>query len=136
MDEPTPGPELIKQNAAAVARIASTLLGKELGYDEAGVRWLDEYIQNQHLQGDPELRDKLADRLGSFLGECIIRTYGGRWEQENGNWCVRLGPGNAAFPFVKVAKQLAHGREGGDSVLAFFTAIPAVFKRNGPSPCP
>jgi hypothetical protein len=45
---------------------------------------------------------------------------------------VRFDEKNWAFPFAKVAKQIENGRE--DSVLAFFDAIPLVFKRMPPAP--
>ena len=126
--EPPASPlEQIRANAALVIRIASDQLGVTIGCDEAGVRWLDGYIQRQHEQGDPSTRDGLTSTLGSFLGECIIQGFGGAWAQDNGSWCVRFDDRNAAFPFAKVAKQLENGRE--DSVLAFYSLIPVLSKR-------
>lgn len=121
-------PEMILADAELVAGIAADELKAEMGYDEAGVRWLDGFIERQHATGDPAIREKLTSTLGSYLGTCIIETYGGEWVEDEGSWCVRFSAGNAAFPFNKTAKHLENGREGGDSVLAFFTAIPTLFK--------
>lgn len=117
----------IRANAELVVSVAARELGESVGYDEAGVRWLDGYIQRQHEQGDPTIRDGLVSTLGSFLGECIVRSFGGAWAEIDGSWCVRFDDGNAAFPFGKVDKHLEHGAE--DSVLSFFTVIPVVFRR-------
>ena len=121
-------PDEIIKNAVLVASMATKESGGPIGYDEAGVRWLDGFIQGQHEQGDPGLRDGLISPLGSYLGQCIVKTFGGRWHWDGENWGVAFSDGNAAMPFNKVAKQLAYGHEGGDSVMTFFTAIPAVFQ--------
>jgi len=118
--------EKIRANAALVVRIAGEKLGVPIDYDEAGVRWLDGYIQEQHESGDPSARGGLVSTLGSHLGECIIRTHGGEWAEVGGNWCVRFDDGASANPFAKVAKQLDHGSE--DSVLGFFTVLPMLFR--------
>ena len=63
---------------------------------------------------------------GSFLGECIVRVYGGHWTERKEGWCVQFDVRNAVFPCAKIAKQLENGKE--DSVLAMLSAIPFVFK--------
>lgn len=117
----------IRANAELVVSVARDQLGEEIGYDKAGVRWLDGYIQGQHEQGNPANRDGLVSTLGSYLGECIIRCFGGAWAEADGSWCVRFDDRNAAYPFGKVSKQLEHG--AGDSVLRFFTTIPLLFRK-------
>jgi hypothetical protein len=116
----------IRRNAELVVSVANKQLGEVVSYDEAGVRWLDGYIQRQHKNGDPANRDALVSTLGSFLGECIIHTFGGRWAENDECWFVQFEGGNAAYPFVKVSKHLEHGEE--DSVLSFFNMIPVVFQ--------
>jgi hypothetical protein len=59
-------------------------LDMEVGFDEAGVTWLDGYIQHQHEQGNPANREGLVSTLGSYLGECIIQSYEGAWAQVDG----------------------------------------------------
>ena len=127
MSDDLPMVDRIRANAELVVSVARDQLGEEVGYDEAGVRWLDEYIQLQHEQGNPANRDGLVSTLGSYLGECIIRSFGGAWAEVDGAWCVRFDDHNAAYPFAKVSKQLEHG--AGDSLLSFFIIIPVVFRR-------
>ncbi len=126
MADDLPMLERIRANAELVVSMASERLGLQVGYDERGVQWLDEFIQRQHEQGNPAIREGLADTLGSYLGECIIHSFGGEWADVDGSWCVRFDDRNAAYPLAKVAKQLANGAE--DSVASFFSAIPLLFR--------
>jgi hypothetical protein len=121
----SPSLEAIRRNAELVVSVAAQQLGETIGFDEAGVRWLDGYIQTQHEQGDPGARAGLINTLGSYLGECIIHVFGGGWSQTGGAWCVCFDERNSVFPFAKVAKHLENGVE--DSVLGLFTAIPLLF---------
>ncbi len=118
--------EQIRTNAALIIAVAADKLGVHLAYDEAGVRWLDGFIQRQHEAGNADNRDKLTSTLGSYLGECIIHCFGGAWVQLDGLWAIGFDDQNAVFPFAKVSKQLTNGQD--DSVLSFFTAIPLLFK--------
>jgi hypothetical protein len=114
----------IRANAEFVISLAQKHLGQKIGYDQSGVEWLDTYIQELH-KDNYQTSGKLIDCLGSYLGECIVHTFGGQWSDVAGAWGVRVDNQNVAFPFSKVAKQLENGAE--DSVLSFFTAIPRVF---------
>ncbi|PWF45993.1 hypothetical protein [Massilia glaciei] len=118
--------EKIFANAALVRSVAAEQLGVVVGYDARGVQWLDRYIDGQHAQATPEVKEKLVHTLGSFLGECIRQTYGGQWvvEPESPYWFIRFSDDNAAYPFSKVSKQLRHGAD--ESVLGFFVAIGAM----------
>jgi hypothetical protein len=129
MSDNVPMEDRIRANAERVVSVARKKLGTDVGYDAAGVEWLDGYIQRQHEQGNPDNRAGLVSTLGSYLGECIIRSFGGEWAEVDGSWCVQFDDRNAAYPFAKVGKQLEHGAE--DSVLSFFTAIPVLFKGGG-----
>lgn len=121
--------EKLRDNAALVVSIAREQLDEEVGYDESGVEWLDGYIQRQHEQGDPKNRRGLVSTLGSYLGECIVHSFGGEWANADGTWCIRFDDRNAAYPFAKVAKHLEDGE--GESVLSFFTLIPKLFPGRG-----
>lgn len=125
MESTTPITDLITKNAELVRSTASQKLGVAANYDIEGVRWLDGFINGQHLGASDEVKERLVQTLGSFLGECIRKTYGGEWVDESGSWEIRFSQGNAAYPFTKVRKQLQNGPE--DSVLGMFTAIPALF---------
>jgi hypothetical protein len=99
--------------------------GINFGYDLESVKWLDGYINR--MRTDPSIqasRSGLVQTLGSYLGEAIIRTYGGEWQHPAGYPEVRFDEKNAAFPFVKVEKQLLNGPE--DSIASFFSMLPII----------
>jgi len=115
----------IRSNAELVRSIAREKLDVEVDYDEAGVRWLDQYINGQREAATQELKDRLPSTLGSYLGECIRLTYGGQWVQDpEFGWAVKINEKLSVFPFSKVRKQLAS--PDGESVLGFFKTIPAL----------
>ncbi|WP_092127025.1 hypothetical protein [Polaromonas sp. YR568] len=112
-------------NAEQVRRIACGQLGWVVEYDDAGVRWLNKYINTLRGIASEESKEKLTDSLGAFLGECICRTFNGQWvEYPKGEWMVRVDPGVSVYPFRKARKQLA-GEET-NSVADLFDAIPAM----------
>jgi hypothetical protein len=116
----------IQANAAIVVRIAGEQLGENIGYNEAGVRWLDGYIQRQHEGGDPSNHAGLINPLGSYLGECVIQSFGGEWAEVEGAWSVRFDDRNAVYPFAKVAKQRNYPQAADD-----LGAVPRVAKPSG-----
>lgn len=112
----------ILANAELVRKVAHEQLGTPVQYDEAGVRWLDGYIDVLRGSASEETKAKLPSTLGSFLGECIRQTHNGRWVQDpEHGWMVKINESVSVYPFNKVGKQLAN--EDGDSVLGLFTAI-------------
>jgi hypothetical protein len=120
----------IRSNAELVRSVAREQLGVVVDYDEAGVRWLDGYIDRQREAAEPELKARLASTLGSYLGECIRQTYGGEWLQDpEAGWTVKISEKLSVYPFNKVQKQLAEG--DGESVLGFFTTIAALLAAPG-----
>ncbi len=118
--------ERIQANAELVIAVARDHFGEEIGYDESGVAWLARYAQERHEQGEAGENDALISTLGSYLGECIIHTYGGEWRRRDGMIGVHFDDASAAFPFSKIAKHLANGEE--DSVLPYFKDIPVLFR--------
>jgi hypothetical protein len=120
--------EDIRANAELVAEQARSVSGIDFGYTSESVKWLEGYIERLRSSGvfaDVENRKKLTSVFGSFLGECIVRCYGGVWAEREGVWCVAFDDNNSAFPFAKVAKQIDNGLE--DGIANFFDIIPIVF---------
>lgn len=117
---------LIRENADLFVGTMREELGVELGLDAESVRWLDGYIERNRGALEPAAREKFVSVLGSFLGEAIIAEYGGEWVEQDGGWAVHVTDNVTAFPFAKVAKHLESG--AGDSVHAFFAAIPALIE--------
>jgi hypothetical protein len=124
--EPADPVKAIRANAQLVVDTMKADAGVELRFDAESVKWLDGYIERNRNQLDAATKSKLGDVFGSYLGEALVRTYGGQWEQYQDTWCVSFGKDNKAFPFAKVAKQFKNGSE--DSIYSFFCAVPAVFK--------
>lgn len=120
----------IRANAEMVVKQLRALSGTDFGYTKESVDWLEGYIERLRNSGEFEsvdMKDKPTSVLGSFLGECIVRCYGGTWKQhESGMWCVAFNDDNMAFPFAKVAKQIENGLE--DGIASFFNVMPTIFK--------
>ncbi|MCW0456905.1 MULTISPECIES: hypothetical protein [Xanthomonas] len=112
-------------NAELVRTVARDQLGVSVEYDEAGVQWLDRYIDGQRVGAADATKEKLPNTLGSYLGECIRQSFGGTWVQDlELGWGIRVNERITAFPFSKVRKQLADS--DGESVLGFYKAIAAM----------
>lgn len=124
----------IKMNAALVIKQLGPLSGLEFGYTAESVAWVDQFIEQQRCRFDLDENTiiGLVDTLGSFLGECIIRCFGGTWRNLNEEWCICFAEEKMVFPFSKVQKQFANGQN--DSIKSFFELIPVLFKQNLPTP--
>ena len=121
--------EQIRANAEMVVQELRPLSGIDFGYTQESVEWLQGYIERMRNSGEfdsVDFKNKLISVFGSFLGECIVRCYGGMWKQHESGWCVAFNDDNMAFPFAKVAKQMDYGLE--DGIASFFRAIPTIFK--------
>jgi hypothetical protein len=114
----------ISHNAATFIEVARAKCGVNLAYNEQSVAWVDGYIERNRRHLDERTLDALIDFIGPFLGECIRRRYGGRWEQVDGRWAIRLDDKNVVFPVAEVEKQLRHG--SGASILSLYTALPIL----------
>lgn len=111
----------IQSNIANCKQLARDYSRREIGFDAAGVQWLDDLLQELHEKQSVH-GERLIPTFGAFLGECIIRNFGGEWAIYDGSICVRF-DGDAVFPLNKVRKQLLHGREGGDSVVGMYRSL-------------
>lgn len=128
--------EQIRANAEMLVEQLRQLSGSDFGYTEESVEWLEGYIERTKSSGAFDIEEKknrLIGVFGSFLGECIVRCYGGTWRQHEGVWCVAFSDDNMAFPFAKVAKQIDNGLD--DGIAGFFKMIPLVFT-DLPGPLP
>ncbi|MCA1642634.1 MAG: hypothetical protein LC785_11950 [Acidobacteria bacterium] len=101
-------------------------LGVELAYDEASVEWADGYVGRVRASVSEDAVGWISNLIGSFLGECVIANYGGRWRETEDGVGVCFDGDNCAFPFAKVQKHFLHGE--GDSILGFYKTIGVVFK--------
>jgi hypothetical protein len=124
--------EMILKNAELTVEQMRPVSGLAFNYDAESVEWVDGYInrQRERPQMDAEMIDVLVDVLGSYLGECVRRTYGGEWLEDKYGWCIRFNAENGVYPFSKTRKQLEKGPE--ESIYSFFTMIPIVFGEESP----
>jgi len=127
--------EKIRANAQGVIHRFSSLSGlhEQFGYNHESIRWIEGFIEQQRSQGSvtPETTANLIQTIGSFLGECIIHSYGGTWKQTGDQWGIFFDESNAVFPFNKVTKQFQNGLTSGDSILSFFELIgPVILKKS------
>lgn len=115
-------PELIAANVRLAIEKLAGVADVPFGLDRASVAWVAGFIDRQRARDgfDPDRTTGLVAVLGSHLGEAVVAATGGGWEAADGAWGVRLGSHGVCFPFAKVAKQLRHGSEAGDSILSFY----------------
>lgn len=118
---------MIQANAELVVKTFAENNDVKLDYDEKSVEWMDGYIERNRLKWDAETAAKLSNVLGSFLGECIRRNFGGEWQTTENGLAVVFSDGNAAFPFNKTGKQIANGSD--DSIAGFYNTISVLFNR-------
>ena len=119
-------PDQLRANADLVQRTVRENLETELTFDQTGVEWIDGYINRLRDSIGADKRSGLISTLASFIGECIIRTFGGTWVEKDGWWGVKVSERVWACPFAKVEKQFENGAE--DSVASFFRCIPILDK--------
>jgi hypothetical protein len=120
-------PETLRAAAEVVVTKLAEELGRELAYDASGVEWIDGYIERVRPSFPADRRSGLVAHLAAFVGECIIRTFGGHWVEHDGQWGVQVDERLWACPAAKIDKQFEHGHE--DSVASFFRCIPALLER-------
>ncbi|MDR3351644.1 MAG: hypothetical protein LBO00_01230 [Zoogloeaceae bacterium] len=129
---PTEQADQIRQAAEQLRDIIRENVQFELNYDEESVRWLDGYIERMRL-GTQE-HEGAIKLIGSFLGECLIRNFGGQWIIYDGMYGVAVDDGNISFPYNKTTKQYANGAEKGDSILGFYRVEQTFRTLNKPKP--
>ena len=119
----------IRANAELVIKQLGPLSSLAFGYNAESVAWVDGFIEQQRSRSDIDKNEinGLVNVLGSFLGECIIRCFGGNWSNTDGEWCVRFDDENVVYPLNKIRKQFTNGQE--DSIRSFFALIPVMFKQ-------
>ena len=96
-------------------------------YNIQGVEYLEGYIERVKIEIPKKDWNGLINSCSSYLGECIIENYGGKWKEEiDGQFSICFNEENKVFPFAKTSKQFNNGIE--DSILSFYKSIPIMFK--------
>lgn len=73
-------PEQLRGNADVAVSTVREHFGVTLTFDHAGVEWVDGYINRsqERILADKDNLLATINVLASFVGEAIIRTFGGR----------------------------------------------------------
>jgi hypothetical protein len=126
----------IKQNAAFVReRFGPTSGIANFGCNSESMTYLDEFISRQGaiVKQDAQSTDRFVSLFGSFLGECILTTYGGVWVVKDSGIHIEVnanGSVNFLRPFHKVAKRIELGES--ESLLSYYRdLIPAALGPSG-----
>ncbi|SMB88298.1 hypothetical protein SAMN00120144_1208 [Hymenobacter roseosalivarius DSM 11622] len=84
---------------------------------------LTEFIDRERASVNHEARPVVINALGCFLGECIIRSFGGHWHRDaSGLVGVQIAGYTFTNPFSYVERQLVHG--AAESVMVLFLSLP------------
>ncbi|PIR97987.1 MAG: hypothetical protein COT89_01920 [Candidatus Colwellbacteria bacterium CG10_big_fil_rev_8_21_14_0_10_42_22] len=95
------------------------IFGVELDFDEKSILELDNLIQKGWPDEPPIQIDNVILLIGSFLGEAIIKTLNGEWEETQQGWGIRV-KNATLMVFSKVKKRLLNGME--DSISFYYTS--------------
>jgi len=119
-------PEQFARLAEHFVAATRRLFGIELRFDRESILKLDGIVDAVGPLENQQLVQDLVMQIGSFLGEALLRVYGGRWtwDERFGTWRVSIpttsGKDTTPGPFAKVQKRLESGME--DSV-SFFAKV-------------
>lgn len=122
-------PEQLRANADVAVSTFREHFKIALTFDQAGVERADRFINLFRESLSAVDRAIFRRLLTAFVGEAIIRTFGGAWVNKEGEWCVQVNEAIWACPFTKVAKQFRNGPT--ESVVGYFTLIPALLSSPG-----
>jgi hypothetical protein len=121
----------IRKNAQALIDNLGPHSGlSAFGYDADSVAFLDGFIdrQGEGIRSSPQGIDNFVSMAGAFLGEAVIATFGGEWQQKEGSIsiCIRAGDQyHLVMPFQRIHNRLMNGTEY--SLAYFFsTALPQI----------
>jgi hypothetical protein len=125
MNMPPSIPRQLQANAEMLASTFASEMQVELTFDRRGVLWLDNYILQVRDRFSPEERESLVSALGAFLGEALLRQYGGQWVERDGTWGVQLHDRRWISPFHKIDERFETHRES-ESIADLFEGGPLL----------
>lgn len=125
----TPEPVMVNSNtfrhsAQTVIEVFHDEFQEHLTFSRDGVVALNSYIESVRPLLTDETRENAITMLGAFLGECLIATRGGDWDNQEGYWQIMIAEGLWACPFVQIRTQLELGLE--HSVVGYFDCLIAL----------
>ncbi|HWA24119.1 MAG TPA: hypothetical protein VG734_00485 [Lacunisphaera sp.] len=122
----------IKANAQYVQQQFGPKSGLDnFGYNAPSIAYLDGFLtrQNQLVACNPQSIAKFTSLIGAFVGEAIIATYGGEWQEGDGAVRLRLAYGDHVHflnPFQKVNNRILAGQE--HNLESYFSMIREILE--------
>ncbi len=113
-----------RRNAVHVIRLAWAT-DPRVGFDRAGVAWLDSYVAASRNVLDDDMLDEFVQLMGCFYGECLIEQFDGSWARSGGHLGVRMQRVGFTYPFNAVARQIQLGSDA-SLAMSFLTAVDYV----------
>lgn len=107
-------------SAAAWVVNALNVSGYNADYSLESMKEIDRFFDEQSGEGGiiSKNRGQIIFALASYIGETVIRLYGGKWGGEDEiNMCVTLDNGTVIFPTQRAMKRFQNGSE--DSIYAY-----------------
>jgi hypothetical protein len=121
------GTDQIKLNAQFVIDRFGPQSGvKNFGCNDESIAYLDGFISRQIgvVNKDSQTFDRFVSLFGSFLGECIVTTYGGTWVVKDSGIHIEISNQEFLYitqPFQKVAQRIKVGDE--ESLLVYYSDV-------------
>ena len=118
----------INQLEARIIVVFEEKFGITLANDERSIECLSDFMELELFKNQLTKENKNAwiSLIGSFLGQTIIKVYGGQWIDES-NLSIELTDNTICYPIDKVVKQLENGKE--ESIHYYFTFISEILKK-------
>lgn len=123
-----------KMDAARVRELAefvrvrfSSESNAPVGFDRMSVERLEQTIERERAgyNSPGAIPEDLIAQYGAFLGECVLASADGHWvwDEFQHDWGLALSMGGRISPAGKVWRQFMHGRDGGESIIAFYDIV-------------
>ena len=93
---------------------------KEFGYDEASIKILSDIITSERTNYSENSKKILPNLWGAYLGNAIIKNFGGKWVVYDNQYVVLVGveKPHICFPIQKVKRHILNGEI--DSIYGFY----------------
>ena len=99
----------------------------QLDFSADSVSWLDTYIDEHRAELDEGEKHLLQEKFGAFLGESILRNFGGQWvKSSEDRWMIAFGGQKQTSPFELIGEHLDHHT----SLTQVFRHMPEHLGRN------
>ena len=97
--------------------IVMSTMGQESNFDHGTISFLDTVV----VSFGENLNDAMKRSIGAYLGESLIRTYGGKWVKTQYGIGVEINDSLLAFPFERINK--VHNNPEEYNLAGYFDAF-------------